>query len=135
MSGSVVEKPPTVEPEGWFSAIDCGARAMSVGASFTFVTVIVNCFWNVFTPSLLWTRIEYELFVSKSNDAAVFSSLPEIVKEPLSPSPAPEASEYVNERRCRGRSSRTCRPSSPKAGSRPPSSSRARCRSAPRWRW
>ena len=57
-SGSVVEKLPTVVPAGWFSPTLESFSAMSVGASFTFVTVIVNCFWNVLVPSLTWIRME-----------------------------------------------------------------------------
>ena len=43
-SGSVVERVPTTALAPAFSAIDVAERAMSVGVSFMFVTVIVNAF-------------------------------------------------------------------------------------------
>ena len=50
---------PTVVPEAWFSATVELESAMSVGASLTSLTEIVNSFSNVSAPaSVLRTRIE-----------------------------------------------------------------------------
>ncbi len=58
-SGSVAESVPTVVPDAWFSATLVLDSPMSVGASLTLLTVIVNTFSNVSEPlSVLRTRIE-----------------------------------------------------------------------------
>ena len=58
-SGSVADSVPTVVPDGWFSATLDFESAMSVGASFTFVTLTVNAFSNTSPPpSVTRTRIE-----------------------------------------------------------------------------
>jgi len=49
-SGSVVESVPMAAETALFSAIEVAVRAMSVGVSLTFVTVIVNCYSNQSPP-------------------------------------------------------------------------------------
>ena len=81
-SGSEPDTLPIAVFDGWFSATDEPDSRMFVGASFTFVTLIVNCFSNVSPPlSVTRTRIEYALFDSKSNGSAVLSVVPLIVND------------------------------------------------------
>ena len=87
-SGSVVVSVPTVASFCASGTVELES-AMSVGASFVFVTVIVNCFSKVFAPSLTWTRIESVGCVSWSSGPVVCRSLPEIWKDALFESPVP----------------------------------------------
>ena len=48
---SVLLSVPTVVPEALFSATLLALSAISVGASFTFVTLMVNAFSNVKPPA------------------------------------------------------------------------------------
>ena len=95
-STSVVESAPTVVPAAEFSATVAKPSAMSVGASFSSVTVIVNCFSVLSAPeSVDLTLMLYELFVSKSKTAVVLTFAPAITNDALSVSPAPATSVYV----------------------------------------
>ena len=93
VSTSVVASVPTVVPLAAFSATVLPESEMSVGASLTFVTVIKKDF-SVNRPlaSVERTRTVQPLFVSKSKEAAVLSTLPSIAKNALSVSPAPTTS-------------------------------------------
>ena len=91
VSGSVEESVPTTALAPAFSAMEVADRAMSVGASLTFVTVIVR---TLSPERPLWseerTRIEYEFLVSKSRLAVARSWLPETLNAALSVAPVPE---------------------------------------------
>ena len=63
LSGSLAERVPTVASEAFSATLELESE-MSVGPSLTSVTEIVNCFSNVFAPSLTCTRMLYEFFVS-----------------------------------------------------------------------
>ncbi|MCE2726418.1 MAG: hypothetical protein LW698_06525 [Planctomycetaceae bacterium] len=84
---------PTVVPLAAFSAMVLPESVTPVGASFTFVTVITKTL-SVNRPlaSVERTRTVQSLFVSKSKEAAVLSTLPSIAKNALSVSPAPTTS-------------------------------------------
>ena len=73
-SWSVVDAVPTVDPEALFSATERFEKVMSLGASLTFVTVIVNFFGN-WLPwlSVTWMRIASDDLSSKSNGCLVLS--------------------------------------------------------------
>ena len=97
-SGSVADSCPTAVPIAWFSRTVEGESAMFVGGLFstTSVIAIVNAFSNARPRrSVARIRTEYELLVSKSKTAFVFSVAPVIWKEALSAPPAPGTSANV----------------------------------------
>ena len=76
-SGSVDDNTPIVVPIGTFSDIDDALNSISVGGSFTSVTLIVNVPSYVKPPaSVVLTLIVYEDLASKSNITAFFNIPP-----------------------------------------------------------
>jgi hypothetical protein len=86
----VVESVPTVELAAAFSLMLVGDSAMSVGTSFTSLTVIVNCFEKVPPlPSSVWMRTDRVPPASKFSGVFTSRVDPLIWNEPLSVSPVP----------------------------------------------
>ena len=84
-------------PTGWFSRIVLPVRFRFVGSSLTLVTSTAKGASTNRPPrSVLLTRIDSLLIVSKSNGAFERTWLPEIVKSGLLESPVPETNEYTN---------------------------------------